>query len=156
MSTGFYFIQRDIKRFLKRLGISIRAGRERGQVLRLLDSQLDDHTLQRLEEMAQQEGTTVDQYTLDLLRYTARLQDPASDQRVVLWRRLTRREQQVAALACQGCTNPEIASRLSISEETVKKHMSSVLHKFSVKGRGVLRWMLSGWDFDQTHEPWAR
>jgi DNA-binding CsgD family transcriptional regulator len=76
--------------------------------------------------------------------------------KISLWRQLTKREQEVAALACKGMTNPQIAETLHISGETVKKHISSILHKFHIKGREILRWMLEGWNFDSPQAPWGR
>ncbi len=48
---------------------------------------------------------------------------------------LTRREKQILACLCQGCSNKEIATRLFISQQTVKSHCNSLYRKFSVCGR---------------------
>lgn len=48
---------------------------------------------------------------------------------------LSRREAQVADLLLQGLRNREIAKRLSITESTVKKHVTSILQKFDVTNR---------------------
>ncbi|MBX3745066.1 MAG: response regulator transcription factor [Verrucomicrobiae bacterium] len=48
---------------------------------------------------------------------------------------LTPREAEVLLWASQGKTNPEIATILSISEETVKKHMKAVLATLGVETR---------------------
>lgn len=48
---------------------------------------------------------------------------------------LTRREMQVLKLLCDGLYNKEIASRLLISEKTVKNHVSSILRKIGVFDR---------------------
>jgi DNA-binding CsgD family transcriptional regulator len=49
---------------------------------------------------------------------------------------LTRREQEVLQLVAEGLTNAEIASRLFLSTKTVGHHVSSILAKLGVKGRG--------------------
>ncbi len=51
---------------------------------------------------------------------------------------LTRREAEVAVQVCRGISNKEIAMELSISEATVKKHMSSIFEKLGVKKREEL------------------
>ena len=51
---------------------------------------------------------------------------------------LTARELAVARLVLGGASNPEIAKRLSISESTVKKHVSRVLTKCGVRSRTQL------------------
>jgi DNA-binding CsgD family transcriptional regulator len=53
----------------------------------------------------------------------------------------------VAALACLGFTNQEIANRLMVSINTVRTHMRNVLAKFEVKNRVRLRQKLAEWDF---------
>lgn len=58
--------------------------------------------------------------------------------------RLTEREREVASLVLDGLTNAEIAEELFVSEITVKKHVSSIYSKLSVKGRGQLIKLLVG------------
>ncbi|UUZ81906.1 helix-turn-helix transcriptional regulator [Paenibacillus sp. P26] len=55
----------------------------------------------------------------------------------ISWK-LTQREQQVADLVVEGCTNAEIGSKLFISETTVKKHLSFIFEKTGVKNRSQL------------------
>ncbi len=48
---------------------------------------------------------------------------------------LSRREQQLVGLIQQGLTNKEMASRLNLSEQTVKNHMHRMLRKVGVADR---------------------
>lgn len=49
--------------------------------------------------------------------------------------RLTMREMDILRLLVCGMTNQEIASRLYLSEKTIKNHLTSVFRKFSVNDR---------------------
>ncbi len=48
---------------------------------------------------------------------------------------LSKREQDVAQLICQGTSNKRIASTLSITERTVKAHLTSIFIKLNVTNR---------------------
>lgn len=48
---------------------------------------------------------------------------------------LTPRELEMVRLVTQGCSNREIATRLNISEETVKRHLSNVFDKVGMSNR---------------------
>jgi len=56
---------------------------------------------------------------------------------------LTDRELEVARLAAKSLSNAEISQALSISQNTVKKHLKSIFAKFSVDKRGKLREFLN-------------
>ena len=48
---------------------------------------------------------------------------------------LTKREKEVFLLLVENKTTRDIASKLSISEKTVRNHISNVMQKLGVKGR---------------------
>lgn len=48
---------------------------------------------------------------------------------------LTKREKEVFELLILNKTTKEIASKLNISEKTVRNHISNTMQKLSVKGR---------------------
>ena len=58
--------------------------------------------------------------------------DPAGDDadRVV-----TKREVEVLQLIADGCSTPEVAERLFISQKTVKNHLASIYHKLDARDR---------------------
>jgi len=48
---------------------------------------------------------------------------------------LTAREREIVSLVCEGLKNREIAERLTISEATVRNHLTSVLNKLDLSDR---------------------
>lgn len=50
---------------------------------------------------------------------------------------LTKREKEVFDLLIQNKITTEIASKLDISEKTVRNHISNVMQKLGVKGRAA-------------------
>src|SRR5215469_2110228 len=62
---------------------------------------------------------------------------------------LTTQEAQVARLAYEGLSNPEISTRLFISPRTVQYHMRKVFTKLGISSRGQLHRVLPG-DLDTT------
>lgn len=70
----------------------------------------------------------------DLYRNAARFHRPQLF-RLPAFAGLTRREREVAQLACEGHSNKEIAANACLSLQTVKKHLHSVFRKLQVPSR---------------------
>lgn len=66
---------------------------------------------------------------LDEVRRLDRPTD-SDDERVV-----TRREEEVLQLIADGCSTPEVAERLYISQKTVKNHLASIYQKLDARDR---------------------
>ena len=50
-------------------------------------------------------------------------------------RAITRREEEVLQLIADGCSTPEVAEKLFISQKTVKNHLASIYHKLDARDR---------------------
>jgi len=48
---------------------------------------------------------------------------------------LTQREIEILAMVAEGCFNKEIASRLGLSEQTIKNHMTTIMQKLNADSR---------------------
>ena len=59
---------------------------------------------------------------------------------------LTAHERQIAQLACDGLSNPEIGARLFLSPRTVEWHLRKVFGKLGIHRRRELAAALSGYD----------
>lgn len=70
----------------------------------------------------------------DLVQYLRRISSPAPQQRAGA-PPLTAREGQILSAVVAGLTNREIAEKLSISEDTVKHHLSRIFDKVGVSHR---------------------
>lgn len=111
-----------------------------------LSFSVDAGMIRVLRDLAEVERRSEAELATELLTH-ALAQRKVAEANLLLWRGLSEREQQVAALICLGYTNREIADRLVIATETVKSHVSRVLSKFGLRNRNDLRQVLADWDF---------
>ena len=65
----------------------------------------------------------------------------------LLWTSLSRREQEVTVLVCEGMTDAEIAERLYIGIATVKTYLQRVFYKTNVRDRRELMRKFIGFNF---------
>ena len=100
-----------------------------------------------LREMAREQNISIEDLATDYLEEISITRYQSTNTNILNWESLSERQQEVAALACLGYTNAEIADRLDISLETVKTHIKGILRKFKVRGRHQLRYILRKWDF---------
>jgi len=73
--------------------------------------------------------------TRRLISEFARQQPRADSSRAARLATLTPRETQVLRLVAEGLSNPEIAARFTVTEETVKTHVSRILAKLGLRDR---------------------
>ncbi|MCH7788204.1 MAG: response regulator transcription factor [Acidobacteria bacterium] len=70
------------------------------------------------------------QLAASMLDEVRRLDRPQKEERVV-----TKREEEVLQLIADGCSTPEVAERLYISQKTVKNHLASIYQKLDARDR---------------------
>jgi DNA-binding CsgD family transcriptional regulator len=107
---------------------------------------LDVDTLRSLEFLAEQEQRTPEDIANQILGDALR-NHQAQGENWLRWQSLTPREQEITALICLNYTSRQIATKLTISPETVKTHAEHILVKFGVTDRNAMRMLLNGWDF---------
>jgi DNA-binding NarL/FixJ family response regulator len=71
------------------------------------------------------------QLAASMLDEVRRLDQPAGDEERVI----TKREEEVLQLIADGCSTPEVAERLFISQKTVKNHLASIYQKLDARDR---------------------
>lgn len=85
-----------------------------------------------------------------LIAITTQPMHQSALQQEVMLEALTKREREVALEAAKGLSNKEIARVLSISERTVKAHLTSVFETLNVKDRLHLALVLQGKSADNS------
>jgi DNA-binding CsgD family transcriptional regulator len=100
--------------------------------LRTACSLLDEMGMEAFAERARRELAATGETAR---KRTARAAAPGSQQ-------LTPQEAQIAQLARDGLSNPEIGTRLFLSSHTVQYHLSKVFTKLGITARGQLRTVL--------------
>jgi len=100
---------------------------------------LKDITAERLFEavrvIAAGEALLAPTVTRRLISEFARQRPRTDGSRTARLATLTPRETQVLRLVAEGLSNPEIAARLVVTEETVKTHVSRMLSKLGLRDR---------------------
>ncbi len=71
------------------------------------------------------------QLAASMLNEVRKLDEGASDDTRVV----TKREEEVLQLIADGCSTPEVAERLFISQKTVKNHLASIYQKLDARDR---------------------
>jgi DNA-binding CsgD family transcriptional regulator len=111
-----------------------------------LSFRVEEEWLRSLQDISEREQRTAEDVAVEMLENgLLRRRDAIDVDR--LWDQLSPREKQVTALICLRYTNRQIASRLGLSIETVRTHISNAKHKFQVRSKTDLQIVLSNWDF---------
>jgi DNA-binding CsgD family transcriptional regulator len=128
-------------RFLERLLFDLGLKRTHSRVF-----ELDDELNRSVQALAQREGRAPGEVASGLVAEALDHRRMA-EKSLHLWKKLSPREQEVAALACLNYTNSEIAQKLTISRVTVKTHLRHILDKAGLRRKEDLRQALVEWDF---------
>ncbi len=80
------------------------------------------------------EGDTVlsPQLARSMLEEVRRIDQPRTEEEE---RVVTKREEEVLQLIADGCSTPEVAQKLYISQKTVKNHLASIYEKLNARDR---------------------
>lgn len=106
----------------------------------------DEVLVHLVHDIAEEEQRSEEEIAADLLSFALTQRD-AAEERLRPWQDLSPRERQVVALTCLNYTNPQIAQRLMISNNTVRSHVRNILIKFELHSKIELRQVLADWDF---------
>ncbi|MGE5213172.1 MAG: response regulator transcription factor, partial [Nitrospirota bacterium] len=132
----------DECRFLKQRWANAQLQTESGRQTEFIEKQVEHshwHNLRATIQLAQVKSARVARPHFliaceDLCRNGTVFRQPQIF-RLPAFARLTRREREVAQLACEGRSNKEIAENACLSLQTVKKHLHSVFRKLHVPSR---------------------
>lgn len=92
-----------------------------------------DEIADAVRQAASEDATLSPELATAMLDEVRRIEPDAVDadaDRVV-----TKREVEVLQLIADGCSTPEVAERLFISQKTVKNHLASIYHKLDARDR---------------------
>jgi DNA-binding NarL/FixJ family response regulator len=109
------------------------AGLHAGAAGFLLKDSLDDELLQAVRAVASGHNVAAPTVTRRLVQHFVATATRNTDTTPLT--RLTNRERDVLKLIAEGLSNQEIAGRLTISEGTVKTHVSRILAKLGLRDR---------------------
>jgi DNA-binding NarL/FixJ family response regulator len=106
--------------------------------------------VEAIQELAVAQNRFLEDLIQDLI--ATGLEDDSQKELVEQWNTLTERQQDAVGLAVLGCSNDEIADRMSISPRTVKDHLRDGGQKLGASTKGQLKLLLKGWDFGELDE----
>lgn len=108
-------------------------------------AQLSDAELRKIVDVVLKGGIWISRSALpDLLNHLRRITTPTTQSGISpQLEHLTPREREIALCVAEGATNKVIAKRLSVSDVTVKAHLTTIFHKLGVSGRVQLALLLS-------------
>jgi len=94
-------------------------------------------TQKKLEAICELLGNTLELLNIDLKRMNNMLEEKAEAavNNNFFANKLSKREEEVARLICEGMSNKSIAKKLFISEKTVKTHVRNILINLELKDR---------------------
>jgi DNA-binding NarL/FixJ family response regulator len=123
----------------------LRRERRRGQAreqLRIAQGMLEAMGMSAFAERARRELLATNEHGRPRSAAVPRRRGAGTVTGTVAIQTLTAQEAQVALLARDGLSNPEIATRLFVSPRTVQHHLSKVFAKLGVSSRGELHRVL--------------
>jgi DNA-binding CsgD family transcriptional regulator len=123
----------------------LRRERRRGEAreqLRIAEGMLETMGMGAFAARARRELLATGEHGRPRSAVVPRPRDPGTSTGLAAGEALTAQEAQVARLARDGLSNPEIANRLFISPRTVQHHLSKVFAKLGVSSRGELHRVL--------------